>query len=179
MPRSRLLRILPLAVASLLAASPPTASSGDEARAAASRRNCGFEAARRDYFARIRTGGMDSGGGRPARACGPPDAEAIASACAGEEMVPNGREDEFGQPEYDTPDYRVRGARCRLVSRDGSEAYCRFELGRAGPVPAWRKARMRFRYSFGIVADGMGHPAEIVMWQATGVCTAGEAPAAH
>jgi hypothetical protein len=178
MPSFRFLRALPLLIVPLLAASAPTAAQGDESRAAG-RRNCGFEAALRDFFARRRAETEDSFGSRPARACGPPEAVEIASACAVEELVPTGRERDPGVPDYDMPDYRVRGARCRLVSRDGSEAYCRFELGHDGPAPAWRKTRMRFRYRFGIVSDDEGHPAEYAMWHAAGICAAGEAPAAH
>lgn len=176
MPGFRILRALPLLILPLWAVCAPTASRGDEPRAAEGRRDCGFGAALRDYFARSRTRNDDFWGSRPARACGPPAAEEIASACEVEEAVFTGREEESDLPDYDMPDYRVRDARCRLVDRGRSEAYCRFELGHAGPAPAWRKVRMRFRYRFGIGSDDQGHPMEWAMWHAGGVCTAGEAP---
>jgi hypothetical protein len=177
MPGLRIQRVLPLLFLPLWAVGAPTASHGDEPRAG-SRRNCGFEAARRDYFARIRTG-SDDWGSRPARACAPPDSEEIAAACAAREAVSVEAEGEFDSRRYDMPAYTVRGARCRLTGRQRSDAYCRFELGRDGPAPAWRKVRMRFRYRFGIVSDEMGHPVEFAMWQAEGVCTAAETPATH
>lgn len=179
MPGYRILRALLLPILPLLAVCAPTASNGDQARAAASRAECGFEAARRHYLAQIRPGDADTWDRGRAPACAPPDAKEIASACAVAEAVRVEAEGELDPPDYDMPDYRVRGARCRFVGRDRSEAYCRFELGHAGPAPAWRKVRMRFRYRFGIVSDEMGHPVELVMWHAGGVCTAREASATH
>jgi hypothetical protein len=170
MPGFRILRAPPLLFLPLWAVCAPTASHGDEPRAE-SRRNCGFEAALRDHFARSRTGSGDLAS-RPARACAPPDAKEIASACAVKEAIAIEAEGEFDSRRYDMPAYTVRGARCRLTGRQRSDAYCRFELGHAGPAPAWREVRMRFRYRFGIVSDEMGHPVEFAMWQAGGVCAA-------
>lgn len=176
MPGHRLRRALPLIV---LAACAPTASRVDQAGASPSRRNCGFEAARRAYLAPIAEREAAPRERRLAAACEPPSEEEIASTCEIQEAVRSEPEGEFDPPDIEMPDYRVRGARCRLIGRNRSEAYCRFELGNAGSAPAWRKVRMRFRYRYAIISDEMGHPLEFASWFADGVCTAGEAPATH
>lgn len=179
MPGYGILRALPLIVLPILAVCAPTASNGDQARAAANRASCGFEVARRAYLAPITEGKAAPRERRLAPACEPPSEEEIDSTCEAKEAVPSEPDAELDRPNVDMPDYRVRGARCRLIGRNRSEAYCRFELGDAGPAPAWRKVRMRFRYRYGIISDEMGHPLEFASWFADEVCTAGEAPATH